>query len=76
MVQKNEVRGEGQTEDVLKVGIIQAPTLKVVPDLDCVRRREQRVEVHIFSRPTKVILWCDMYMFVSHMVATDMATVL
>ena len=42
-------------------------SIKVVSDLDHdVRRREQRVEVQIFSRAAKVILRCDMYMFASH----------
>ena len=50
--------------------------LKIVPDLVHVRCKEKRVEVQNFLRRTKVILWCDMYMFVSHMVATDMATAL
>ena len=42
-------------------------SIKVVSDLDHdVLRREQRVEVQIFSRAAKVILRCDMYMFASH----------
>ena len=42
-----------------------------VPGLRHVRCREQRVEVRISSSPTKVICWCDTYMFVSHLMATN-----
>ena len=42
-------------------------SIKVVSDLDHdVRRREQRVEVQIFSRAAKVILRCDMYIRVTY----------
>ena len=59
-------------EDEARVGgILCEISRSRVPGLRHVRCREQRVEVRISSSPTKVICWCDIYMFVSHLMATN-----